>query len=91
MAYVQITRTPGVTLEDYHKVGREIGEAPIAGQRSHHAGMADGALHIVDVWDSRADADRFAAERLFPAFERSGMGPNPATVFTTFESEERHV
>ena len=46
----------------------------------------DGELVIVDVWRSRADADRFAAERLFPAFERAGVTPDAGTDITAFET-----
>ena len=62
-------------MDEYTRVERELGPAPIAGQADHHVGVVDGALVIVDVWRSRADADRFAAERLFPAFERAGVTP----------------
>jgi len=48
--------------------------------------VVDGELVIVDVWRSRADADRFAAERLFPAFERAGVTPDAATDITAFEA-----
>ena len=37
--------------------------APIAGRLSHHVGESGGNLLVVDIWDKRADADRFC-ERL---------------------------
>ena len=64
----------------------ELGATPVPGHRSHHVGLVDGALVVVDVWDTRADADRFAAERLFPAFERAGVRPDDAVNITACEA-----
>jgi len=86
MSYVHITRTAGTDMDTYERVDRELGPAPVEGQTSHHVGVVDGELVIVDVWRSRADADRFAAERLFPAFERAGVTPDAATDITAFEA-----
>ncbi|MBV9919338.1 MAG: hypothetical protein JOY78_00575 [Pseudonocardia sp.] len=86
MTYVQISRSPGSGMDEYERVDRELGSAPIDGRADHHVGVVDGALVIVDVWRSRADADRFAAERLFPAFERAGLKPDAAVEITAFET-----
>ena len=83
--YVHVTRSPGMTIADYDKVRRELGPEPIAGQTQHHAGEVSGSLVTVDVWDSRADADRFAADRLFPAFERVGIRPGADAMILGFE------
>lgn len=71
---------------EYERVVRELGPAPDVGLRSHHVGVVDGALVVVDVWDSRADADRLTAERLFPALERAGVRPDASGDITAFES-----
>ena len=89
MTYVHITRTQGQTLADYSTVLQALGPDPISGRVSHHVGETDGSLCIVDVWDSRADADRFAAERLFPAFQAAGVHLQPQTVITAFEAAGR--
>ena len=86
MSYVHITRLADITLGDYEQVRRSMGDEPIAGQVAHVVGRADGELHIIDVWASKADADRFAAERLFPAFERAGFAPSSATTILAFEA-----
>ena len=86
MSYVHVTRSPGIGMTEYERVHRELGPAPIAGLSSHHVGVVDGTLVVVDVWDTRADADRFAAERLFPAFERSGVQPDASVDITAFET-----
>ncbi len=88
MSYVHFSRSPGVGINEYETVERELGPAPKAGRISHLVGVVDGALMIVDVWNSRADADRFAAEQLFPAFERAGVRHQPSVEITAFESIE---
>jgi hypothetical protein len=91
MSYVHITRTPGLDTTDYARVRRELGADAPSGQTAHHVGVVDGVLVVVDVWNSRADADRFAAERLFPAFERAGVSPDASTGITAFDTEENGV
>ena len=86
MSYVHVTRSPGIGMTEYERVHRELGPAPIAGLSSTHVGVVDGALVVVDVWDTRADADRFAAERLFPAFETTGVQPDASMDVIAFES-----
>jgi hypothetical protein len=88
MPYIHLTRTPGATIENYQAVLAALGTTPIAGRQSHWAGTQDGALCTVDVWDSRSDADRFAAERLFPAFEQAGFRPSAETQFVAFDAAE---
>lgn len=85
MSYVHITRTPGADLADFRRIADELGPEPIAGQVSSHVGVVDGALVVVDVWATRADADRFVAERLYPAFERAAFGLRDDTDVIAFE------
>ena len=87
MTYVHVTRGPGFGITEYERVHQEIGSDPVPGLVGHHVGVVDGTLVVVDVWDTRADADRFAAERLFPAFERAGVRPDPSVEIIAFESE----
>jgi hypothetical protein len=77
-------------LADYQKVSQRLGDTPVAGRLSHHVGEQSGALLIVDVWDNRAAADRFAADRLFPAFAASGTRPDADTLVLAFEDEAGH-
>ncbi|MGN6608462.1 MAG: hypothetical protein ACTHMS_15810 [Jatrophihabitans sp.] len=90
MSYIHITKTPDANLDDYHRVLDALGSAPIAGRRSHWVGEKAGALHIVDIWESRADADRFASERLFPAFEQARMR-SAGTEIVDFEAAEETI
>jgi hypothetical protein len=86
MSYVQVTRSPGIGMAEYERIHGGIGPAPVPGLIGHHVGVVDGTLVVVDVWETRADADRFAAERLFPAFERAGVHPDASVDITAFES-----
>jgi hypothetical protein len=88
MSYVHFTRSPGISLNQYDDVIAALGAEPIAGRISHWAGDNDGALCTVDVWESRSHADRFAAERLFPAFEQVGVRPPADTLIVAFEAKE---
>ena len=88
MTYVHVTKSPGISLADYERVRRQMGDEPIKGQLHHFAGEAAGALHTVDVWQSKADADRFAAERLFPAFADTGVRPPSDSILLAFEVDD---
>lgn len=88
MRYVHISHTPGQDLADYHAVVDALGDEAPQGLLFSVVGEADGALHIVDVWESKAHADRFAAERLFPAFQRTGRAPGTDATYVAFETEE---
>lgn len=90
MPYIHVTRSPGMKVSDYEAVMDKLGPDPIAGQQMHVVGESDGALHIMDVWETRAHADRFGTERLFPAFAAAGIHPDPNTVILSFEGEVAH-
>ena len=85
MPYTHISHVPGHSLGDYQAVADVLGPEPPAAARLHRR-EADGALHIVDVWDSKAHADRFAAERLMPAFQQAGVKPGPAEAYIGFDT-----
>lgn len=43
------------------------------GAKFHVSWFADDGLHVLDVWDSQADFERFAKERLMPGLQRLGL------------------
>ncbi len=88
MPYVHISRTPARSLIDFRAIRDEAGADRAPGHIAMVAGEADGDLHIVDVWESKAHADRFAAEQLFPAFHRTGRGPGADATYIEFETDE---
>ena len=69
-----------VTAEIYEAVNEKLGvddDVP-DGLIAHAAGDAGGQWEIVEVWESREQAERFDAERLIPAIEAVMGGPPPA-------------
>lgn len=88
MRYVHISHSPGLGRADYDAVVEELGGKLPETLLMSVVGEAEGGLHVVDVWESKADADRFAAERLFPAFQRSGRGPGADATYVAFEIDD---
>ena len=78
MAHVRIQETPADSMDTYDQVNAKMGvdDNPPAGMLVHSAGMSDGKMVIVDVWESREAAQRFEEERLMPAI-REVMGGDP--------------
>lgn len=87
MPYVVCTHSPGRSMADYRAVNEALGDQPPAGLRASIVGEADGALHTVDLWDTKAHADRFAAERLYPAMQQTGVGPGPDGAYVGFDTD----
>lgn len=65
-----------------------MGPGEIEGHLLSIAGDTDGVLHTVDTWDSKESADRFTAERLFPAFEKLGYSPGPGATHIGIEDAD---
>lgn len=85
--YVVCTHSPGRSMADYRVVNEALGDESPAGLRASIAGTTDGTLHTVDVWDSKAHADRFAAERLYPAMQQAGVGPGADSTYIGFDTD----
>lgn len=86
--YVVCTHTPGHSMADYRSVNAAVGDEPPAGLRASIVGEADGTLHVIDVWESQAHADRFATERLYPAMQEVGVSPGADATYVSFETGE---
>src|SRR4051794_4376916 len=84
MAYIHISESPGMRLDDYERVVANL-DGLGEGHLVHIVGESGGTLHVVDVWQSKAQADRFASEQLFPAFERAGVQPGPDAAYTAMD------
>lgn len=68
MAVVMVMHWPEVTPEQYEEARRRVrweADAPTGGL-NHVAWFEDDGLHVVDLWESAADFERFAEERLMP-------------------------
>ena len=91
MTYVHITAAPGLTVGDFSKVNAKTNPPQdIDGLISWAAGTDASGLHVVAVWESRAHADRYAAEQLFPAFQEFGLAPDMMEL-TTYDADEFYL
>jgi hypothetical protein len=69
--YQQVNELLGIDMESGE------GDWP-AGMIAHTGGAKDGGWVVFEVWSSRADQERFLAERLGPALAKAGVEGPPA-------------
>ena len=83
MATVMSMRWEGVTPEQYAAIMDELGldENPADGAIFHVAGFEDGAIRVIDVWDSQAQFEQFMGERLQSAVQAAGVEGQPDVVY----------
>jgi len=84
MSYASITVVEGLTMDDYRAVNSQLGPQPADGLVSETAGWNAAGLHVITVWDSKDQHDRFVADRLVPAFKAAAVRPG-AMSFTDLE------
>ena len=95
MAWCLILKFPGGNAGQYDAVMKHMRMTndPATwpkGCLSHVAGNADGALTVVDVWESPQAFEEFRNARLKPALDAVGGWPEPqATSFTVHNSYRR--
>jgi hypothetical protein len=66
----------GTAMYDGVSHAMDLSSNPPDGLIFHWAGEVDGKWTTTDLWESRADYERFRDERLFPAIRQvSGMDP----------------
>lgn len=73
MAVVQVAVAPG--RAEYEKIGGilNLAENPAPGLIHHNAAeLPNGEVQIIDVWETREDAEAFGA-RIFEAFAQAGV------------------
>jgi hypothetical protein len=93
MAVVMLMRWEGITPEDYDQAVDAVGweRDPAQGGRNHVAWFdADGALRVMDVWDSPEDFQRFADERLMPGLASAGLLEGKSEPEVSFAALHRH-
>ena len=75
MAVAVLFDNPQGSKEQYEEFsrkmfgGKDVPDEPIQGLIIHTAGQTDRAFRIFDVWESRADYERFMKEYVEPAME----------------------
>jgi len=79
MAIVMRMHWPEVSREQYESARREVkweDDTP-KGAKFHVAWMSGDGFHVLDVWQSAADFDRFVSDRLMPAVKKLGIQGEP--------------
>ena len=89
MAIALMMEFPGGTQDNYDKILQNLGMARGSenlphGLIFHVAGPTENGWHVVDVWESHADFDRFFAERLGAAIRLSGVVPTTPREFPVY-------
>jgi hypothetical protein len=69
----------GVTAEQFDRLEAALNARANRpdGLIFHPSGPIDGGCGVIDFWESRADFDRFAAERIAPAMAAAGAAGAP--------------
>ncbi len=70
----------GATLEQYDEVDQKLGPARPDGARCHIAGMLDGRLQVIEVWDSVEHIEAYA-DTLAPALQEAEVPEPKVTEF----------
>jgi len=88
MATVMLMHWPEVSVPEYERTRKEVnweGNAP-KGAKFHVAWFGSDGFHVLDLWDSQAEFERFVDQRLMPAVKRIGIKGQPKVSF-----EEAHA
>jgi hypothetical protein len=80
VVYVQEFPIGDRSTTNYDFVAEQVGEGPFPGLIAHTAGFDEdaGVFRILDVWETREDAERFLAEQIQPLIDQGPQAfPNP--------------
>ena len=93
MKVATVLEFPGVTREQYDRMGAELarrGAFP-KGLLIHVCGPTEGGWRIADIWESAETFERFGDEWLIPAMEAVG-GPRPSRreIYQTYHAGAFH-
>ncbi len=77
MAIAALIEFPGGTTQQYDAIIKDLnlGGKLAPGGIYHVAGVSDGTLRVVDVWESQQVFDKFAKERLGPIMQKHNIKP----------------
>ena len=81
MAIARIIET-GITTEEYDQMRERlgIGDSPPAGGVFHVAAVGDGGkIRVIEVWDSREEAEAWG-EKVNAEREKAGIGGGPPSI-----------
>lgn len=77
MKYGVRTDMPGMTEEQYNRMHAVLGPKGQAapGSITHLAGPTENGWYIMEVWESKADHDRFVQEEVLPLLPPDAPAP----------------
>jgi hypothetical protein len=78
--YIQEFPIADRSTKNYDFIADQVGDGPFDGLIVHTAGFDDdaGVFRIMDVWETREQAERFMGEQLQPLIEQGPAAfPNP--------------
>ncbi|MDQ6806917.1 MAG: hypothetical protein M3065_18605 [Actinomycetota bacterium] len=85
MAVAVVLSFEGGTLEQYDEVIKKMGFTPEGaggpGGLFHWVTATDTGIRVTDVWQTREDFERFAAEQIGPITQEVGIPAPPMTSF----------
>ena len=84
MTYIISTNGKGDEAT-FRKVGDLVGDRP-DGLIALYAGASGDGLSITAIWETKAQSDRFAAEKLMPALAQVGVAAGAPTTMIEFET-----
>ena len=84
MTYIISTNGSGDEAT-FNKVGDLVGDRP-DGLIALYAGASSDGLSITAIWETKAQSDRFAAEKLRPALQQLGVAGGAPTTMIEFET-----
>ena len=71
MAWAYVQTTEGIGLDAYDAISAELGGENLPpGAILHVAGLHEGKLRVIEVWESEEDYRRFRDERLVPTIQK---------------------
>lgn len=76
MQWIGIATPPFASIDQFDRVMENVGAEP-EGLEARYVGPTADGLRVISLWESKAHADRFMAERLGPALAKA-LGPEPA-------------
>jgi hypothetical protein len=82
MAVMVLFRSTQVDPPLYDAIMQELGfdRDPPSGALIHACGFDDDGIHVVDVWETRAEFDAFLKDRLQPVFAKLKVDVAPPVV-----------
>ncbi len=74
-----------VDLDTHRAIIDAVGDEPIKGLIVHTAAASEAGVRCIDIWEAKAESERFFADRMMPALKSLRMGGGPPVTFEEFD------